>query len=244
MPEHSETLDSIKMRGVEVRVYQARAGYRFSLDALLLADFPELRSPKRIVEFGAGSGVVSLLMAKLFPKSEITGIEIQEGLHGRAVRNAELNGLSDRVAFLHADIKDARRLLTPASFDLAVMNPPFRRPGTGKISPGDERAAARHELTATLTDMVAAASSMLRNRGRLCVIYHPSRLPELFCEMRARTLEPKRMRTVHSHMGDTARMALVEAVRQGNEGLKILPPLYVYESGKTYSAEMKEFYGL
>jgi len=244
MPDNTETLDSIKMRGVEVHVYQASSGYRFSLDALLLADFPDLRSPKHIIEIGAGSGVVSLLLAKLFPKSKVTGIEIQAGLHGRAVRNAELNGLSDRVIFLHADINDARRILKPGSFDLAVMNPPFRRPGTGKISPGDERAAARHELTATLSDMVAAASVMLRNRGRLCVVYHPSRLPELLCEMRARTLEPKRMRTIHSHEGDMARMALVEAVRQGNEGLKILPPLYVYESGKTYSAEMKAFYGL
>ncbi len=238
-----ETLDSIKIRDIEVRVYQAKSGYRFSLDALLLADFPAMKTCARILELGAGSGVISLLLAKRHPKARVTGIEIQEALYSRAVRNAELNGLSGRVEFIHADLKRLPRMLPPEDFDLVVMNPPFRRPGTGRISPGDERAAARHELTADLRDIIRVSAKMLKNRGRLAVIYHPSRLPELFSLMRTHALEPKRLRMVHSHTSDEARMALVEAVKSGAEGMRVLPPLFVYESEKVYTAEMRAFYG-
>jgi tRNA1(Val) A37 N6-methylase TrmN6 len=238
-----ETLDSIKIRNLEVRVYQAKAGYRFSLDALLLADFPAMKSCSRILELGAGSGVVSLILAKRYPKAKLTGVEIQAGLFARAARNAALNGLEHRVEFMHTDLKRLPRMLPPEGFDMVVMNPPFRKPGTGRLSPGDERAAARHELTAKLRDIIRVSARMLKNRGRLEIIYHPSRLAELFSMMRKYKLEPKRLRMVHSHTEDEARMALVEAVKLGEEGMRVLPPLFVYESEKVYTKEMREFYG-
>ncbi|HLB24884.1 MAG TPA: tRNA1(Val) (adenine(37)-N6)-methyltransferase [Nitrospirota bacterium] len=240
----SETLDSIKIRDLEVQVYQSKAGYRFSLDALLLADFPDLTSCKSILELGAGSGVVSLILAKRYPKAKVTGVEIQEGLYKRAVRNAEVNGLSDRVGFLHADLRDLPGMLPQGGFDLVVMNPPFRKPGTGRISPADERATARHELTAGMREVIKVSFTMLKNRGRLCLIYHPERLPELFRRMHENTFEPKRLRTVHSHSGDNARMALVEAVKGGAAGLKVLPPLFVYAKEREYTEEMRLFYGM
>lgn len=239
-----ETLDSIKMRDIEVQVYQSKAGYRFSLDALLLADFPAVRTCSRILELGAGSGVVSLLLAKRYPRAKVAGVEIQDGLYGRAVRNAEVNGLSGRVEFVHMDLKKFPKAMPAEGFDMVVMNPPFRKPDTGRISPGDERAAARHELTANLRDIVKVSSVMLKNRGRLVMVHHPARLPELLRLMHTYNLEPKRLRMVHSHTKDEARMVLVEAVKAGAEGLKVLPPLFVYESERVYTAEMREFYGL
>ena len=238
-----ETLDSIKIRGLEVHVYQTKSGYRFSLDALLLADFPEIRGAKSIVELGSGSGVVSLLLAKKYPRASVVGIEVQQGLFGRAVRSAEYNDLSGRVTFLHMDLKDTGASLPAESADLVVMNPPFRRPGTGRISPGDERANARHELTAGISDVTSASARFLRNGGRLCIVHHPERLVELFECMRASGIEPKRMRMVHSHTADNARIVLVEAVKQAAPGLKVLPPLFVYERERVYTPEMRAFYG-
>lgn len=238
-----ETLDSIKIRDLEVSVYQTLSGYRFSLDALLLADFPEIKACRSILELGSGSGVVSLLLAKRYPRAKVTGVELQESLFSRAVRSAEANGLSERVRFIHTDLRKLTKILPHEGFDLAVMNPPFRRPGTGRISPGDERALARHELTAGLPETLKAASAMLKNRGRLCLVYNPDRLPELLAGMKARGLEPKRMRTVHSFAGDRARIALIDAVKSGAPGFKVLPPLFVYSGPGEYSPEMREFYG-
>jgi len=239
-----ETLDSIKIRDIEVQVYQSKDGYRFSLDALLLADFPAIRSCRTILELGAGSGVVSLLLAKRYLKAKILGVEIQEGLYRRALRNAAINDLTDRVEFIFMDLNCLPKTQAPGCFDMVVMNPPFRKPGTGRISPGDERANARHEITADIGDVACVASAMLRNKGRLSIVYHPERLPELFARMHERALEPKRLRLVHSHKADFARIALVEAVKHGSPGLKVLPPLFIYESERVYTAEMREFYGL
>jgi tRNA1Val (adenine37-N6)-methyltransferase len=240
----TETLDSIKIRDIEVQVYQSKTGYRFSLDALLLADFPEIRSCRSILELGAGSGVVSLLLAKRYPRANVLGVEIQEGLFNRAVRNAELNGLSDRVEFKHMDLNALPKREPLEGFDLVVMNPPFRKPGTGKISPGDERAMARHELTAGIREILKTSGAMLKNKGRLCLVYNPDRLPELLRQMHACSLEPKRLRLIHSHKDDFARMALIEAVKHGAPGLRVLPPLFVYESERVYTAQMRVFYGL
>ena len=239
-----ETLDSIKIRDLEVQVYQAKSGYRFSLDALLLADFPDIKACRSILELGAGSGVVSLLLAKKYPMARVVGVEVQDGLYKRAVRNAELNGLSCQVHFVHADLRSFHKSAPLKGVDLVVSNPPFRSPGTGRISPGDERAAARHELKGGARDVVKAASLMLKNRGRHCLVYHPDRLAILFKVMSMHSLEPKRMRMVHSHKDDFARMVLVEAVKEGAPGLKVLPPLFVYSSLNEYTPEMREFYGL
>ncbi len=238
-----ETLDSIKIRSFEVKVYQAENGYRFSLDALLLADFPALKSCKNILELGAGSGVVSLLLALKYPKARVTGVEIQESLYRRAARNAEINGLSDRANFIHADLREIPKILPIGSFELCVMNPPFRKTGTGRISPGDERATARHELKGGIEEAIKTARIMLKNMGRLCLVYHPERLGELITLMKSNALEPKRLRFIHSHKGDRARMMLVEAVKDGAPGVTVLPPLFVYEREKEYTAEMREFYG-
>ena len=105
-----ETLDSIKIRNFEVQVYQSKSGYRFSLDALLLADFPSLKSCRSILELGAGSGVVSLLLALKYPKARVTGVEIQDSLYKRAVRNAGVNNLSDRVDFVHGDLRELPKI--------------------------------------------------------------------------------------------------------------------------------------
>jgi tRNA1Val (adenine37-N6)-methyltransferase len=239
-----ETLDSIKIRDIEVQVYQSKTGYRFSLDALLLADFPDIRACRGILELGAGSGVVSLLLAKRYPRAKVLGVEIQEGLYKRAVRNAEINGLSDRVEFKHMDLKLLPKSEPLGVFDLVVMNPPFRKPGTGKISPGDERSVARHEITAGIREILKSSAAMLKNKGRLCLVYNPDRLMELLRQMHACSLEPKRLRLIHSHKEDFARMALVEAVKNGAPGLRVLPPLFVYERERVYSAQMREFYGL
>ncbi len=239
-----ETLDSIKIRDFEVKIYQSKSGYRFSLDALLLADFPALKSCKSILELGAGSGVVSLLLALKYPRAHVTGVEIQESLYRRAARSAELNNLPDRVGFIHSDLRELPKILQPGSFELCVMNPPFRKTGTGRISTGGERAAARHELKGGIEEAVKTAGIMLKNRGRLCVVYHPERLCELITLMKTRSLEPKRLRFVHSCKGDGARMMLIEAVKDAAPGMKALPPLFVYESEREYTAEMREFYGL
>jgi len=242
------TLDSIR----DINLYQNKRGYRFSVDALLLYAFVNVRKSEKIADLGAGSGIVGILLAKQYPEAWITLIELQESLVKLAKRNVALNNLEERVKVIKADVKKISHqpsaisyqhyanILKPNSFDLVVSNPPFRRQKTGLISPTGEKAIARHEIELKLTDLIHASCSLLRSKGRLCLIYHPSRLVELIDTLRKNRMEPKRLRLVHSTLHTEAKMALVEAVKEGRAEMKIERPLCIYNKDCSYTDEMKE----
>ncbi|MDI6744292.1 MAG: tRNA1(Val) (adenine(37)-N6)-methyltransferase [Thermodesulfovibrionales bacterium] len=254
------TLDTIR----NVKLYQNKRGYRFSVDALLLYSFVNLRRAHKIADLGAGSGIVGILLAKKYHDSEVALIEIQNSLAGLAEKNIVLNNLEDRVRVIKYDIRDLdtekrRRGETEGKtitdspihpftaspfhqFDLVVSNPPFRRQKTGLISPTDEKAIARHEIELKLADLIQTSCSLLRSKGRFCMIYHPSRLVELFDALREKHMEPKRLRFVHSNLTTEAKMVLIEAVKEGRAEIKIEKPLYIYNEDGTYTDEMKALY--
>ena len=246
------TLDTIR----DIKLYQNKKGYRFSVDALLLYSFVNLRRAYRIADLGAGSGIVGILLAKKYHDSEVALIEIQNSLAGLAEKNIALNKVEKRVKVIRTDIKKFKLgdfhsenkttlnspLLTPNSFDLVVSNPPFRRQKTGLISPTDEKAIARHEIELKLADLIQASCSLLKSKGRFCMIYHPSRLVELIDALRGKHMEPKRLRFVHSNFMTEAKMVLVEAIKNGRSEMKIENPLYIYKEDGTYTDEMKTLY--
>ena len=238
------TLDSIS----NIKLFQSKEGYRFSVDALLLADFVNLKRLGKIGDLGAGSGIVGILLAKKYPDARVTLFEIQDSLAILAEKNVALNNLRDRVTVMKADIKKLRLIdspfILPHSFDLLVSNPPFRRLKSGRISEGEEKAIARHEIKLGLHDLINAASSLLRAKGRLCIIYHPSRLAELFDILKKKGLEAKRLRFVHSNISSEAKMVLIEAAQGGRSGIKVDMPLYIYRDDGSYTDEVMEICNL
>ncbi len=239
----AETLDSLPIGGLEF--YQARDGYRFSLDPVLLARFVRIKNRARVVDLGAGCGVLSLLLAKIGSPASVIGVERQEIMAERAMRNVSHNALDATVRILAGDIREIRTLLPCGQFDLVVSNPPFRQPDCGRVAPGDERAAARHELFGGLETFVRAASWLLNNGGAFAVIHLAERLAELLSLMQQERLQPKRIRMVHPHADEAARLVLVEGVKSAGAGLLVEAPLIIYDShgdGRHYSEEVLAIY--
>jgi len=238
------TLDSIR----DIRLYQSRTGYRFSIDSLLLYDFVNLKKADYIADLGAGAGIIGILLAKKYPYSSITLFELQENLVKLAERNVLLNKLEDRVRVVKADLTE---LPMPNSshlalniYDLAVSNPPFRMLKSGFMNIEEEKAIARHEIRLRLHELVDAASYLLKAKGRFCLIYHPCRLSYLMDTLNKRELEPKRLRFVHSTISSEAKMILTEAVKGGKGGLKVDKPLYIYKEDGSYTDEIMNIYNL
>lgn len=234
------TLDSIS----NIKLFQSKKGYRFSVDALLLSDFVNLKKVRKIGDLGAGSGIVGILLAKKYPDARVTLFEIQDSLAALAEKNVSLNNLRDRVTVMKADIKGLRlfdsSFVVPHSFDLLVSNPPFRRLKSGRISEGEEKAIARHEIKLGLHDLIDATSCLLKAKGRLCIVYHPSRLMELLDILAKKKLEVKRLRFVHSNISSEAKMILLEAAQGGRSGVKVDKPLYIYRDDGSYTDEVME----
>lgn len=216
-----ETLD--EFMGGRLRVIQSGRGYRFSSDAVLLAEFVSTRAGDLVVDLGTGCGIIPLLLLLTRPLRHAVGLEIQPDLAGQAFRNARLNGLAHRMSVIQGDLRHPP--IAPFSADVVICNPPYRQPATGRINPNLQRAIARHELLASLDDILGASRRLLREGGRLAVIYAAVRLVDLLIRMRGFGLEPKRIRLIHPAPEAEAKLVLVEASAGGRRGIRILPPL-------------------
>lgn len=232
-----ETVD--ELRKYRLRIAQPRDGYRFSLDPLLLCDFAAIRTGERAIDLGSGCGIIPLILARQAEDVTVWGVEFQEQMAELARRNVSLNSHGDRISILDADITSLKGVFPVSSFDLVVSNPPYRRAGTGRVSPRAGRDKARHESTAGLADFLAAAKYLIKPGGRICFIYHPSRLVELFAEAALLKLVPLRLRMVHGNDRSGAGMFLVEMAKGRSGELVIEPPLFVYSGDGAYGAEIQ-----
>ena len=233
-----ETVDSIL--GGALTLVQPRDGYRFSIDALLLGRFARVRARDRVLDLGAGCGVISVMLAALWRPREVVAIEIQPELAAIAERNAALNRL-DSIRVIHADLR-ARRIggLAPASFDLVVANPPYRALRSGRESPNASRRFARSESAATLAQFVEAAKRYAANGAKAVFVFDAARSAELLGCLAASSLEPKRIRFVHPRADASATTILVEARKGGGIEALVEPPLILYGRPGVYSDEASD----
>ena len=220
-------------------VHQPGDGYRFSIDAVLLAHLTRPRPQDRLIDLGAGCGIVSLILAFRFPALCILAVEIQPGLAELAQENVRQNGLDPRVKVVQADLRRIRQQDTGGPLDMVVCNPPYRKTLSGRINPDPQKAAARHELTAGLADVVSAGARLLKKTGRLVLIYPSERTAELLEQMRAANIEPKSLRMLHSRLDTGAKLIFVEGRLGGNPGLRVEPPLAIYGKEGKYSPEVE-----
>jgi tRNA1Val (adenine37-N6)-methyltransferase len=235
--KNDETVDELRSSGL--RIAQPRHGYRFSLDPLLLCDFAGTGSGGRIIDLGTGCGVIPLVLAGRFPGATLVGVELQEEMDGLAARNVALNGLDERIEVVCGDILSLRGRFPVSSFDLVTANPPYRTPGSGRVSPRAGRDLARHESSARLADFLAAAKYLVKPSGTVCFISHPSRLPEFIRCAGELKLSLLRLRLVHSTAAAPATMFLAQLAKGRNGETSVLPPLFVHDGDGGYSEEVK-----
>ncbi len=218
---NGESLDLFM--GGRLKVIQSEGGYRFSSDAVLLSEFVTVKPGDVIVDLGTGCGVIPLILLVLRNPERIIGVEIQKDLASQAHRNARINRLGKRIDVVVGDIRDLP--IADAFADVVICNPPYRKAKSGRINPDRRRAVARHEILADLNDVLYAARLLLREKGRVALIYPAVRLADVMTGMRRMNMEPKRVRTVHPDIRSAAKLTLIEGVLAGMPGLELGPPL-------------------
>ena len=226
----------------KIRITQDRTGYRFSIDAVLLAHFADPRSGDKVLDLGTGCGIIPLILAYRQPQIAIYGVEVQTELADLADSNVRENQLEDRITVFCTDMKLLRPAMTDGPVDLVVCNPPFCRQGSGRINPDAQRAVARHEIKANLGDIIQTSHRMLRTAGRLVLIYTAGRLTDILSRMRTDGIEPKFIRMIHSRQDTEAALILIEGVKGGRPDLEIAPPLIIYDEKTDYTDEVASMF--
>ncbi|MBM7614744.1 tRNA1(Val) (adenine(37)-N6)-methyltransferase [Alkaliphilus hydrothermalis] len=234
-----ERIDDLQINNL--KIIQNPNGFCFGLDAVLLANFVELRKGFKVVDLGTGTGIIPILLAGKSQDTQIKAIEIQEDVSEMASRSMKLNQLEDRVEVLNIDLKDHNKYLQPNSFDVVTTNPPYMH-SEGLINPGDKKAISRHEVKCTLEDVIATAAKLLKDHGKLFMVHRPQRLVDIIIQCRKYKLEPKRLRFVHSTAGKKPNLLLLECRKFSQPELKIVDPLIIYKDNGQYTDEIQSIY--
>ena len=216
-----ERLDAVNEK---ITLIQKKDGLTFGTDAFLLASFIKPLSKGVAVELGAGTGIISLLLAARDRFSKITAIEIQEDFAELAKRNISLNNMDGKVEILHTDATKAAANTLGGEVDVVFTNPPYKY-------------IARHEVCGDINDFCASAFRLLKHGGKFYAVWRPDRLTDLISAMRQNRLEPKVVTFVHAHADSEPSMMLVSAIKGGASGMKVTQPLILYKDGCTEMSE-------
>lgn len=236
------TLDEL-IRG-RIRLWQPRAGYRVSVDSVLLAHFVGAPPFGRVVDLGAGVGVIGLALSARDPSAKVVLAELQPRSAELARRNVIENGCQGRVEVVNVDLADeraSRSALPGASFDRVVSSPPYFLLSAGPPVPDESEAIARHEIRLDLPRLARAARRLLVPGGRAYIVFPSERLPALMQSLESEGLRPIRLRPVYPRMGPgiAANRVLVEAQKGGRAGLVLEEPLYVRDATGAYTDEAR-----
>lgn len=237
---NDERIDQLMQYNLEI--IQSPSVFSFSLDAVLLGNFARVprHERARVVDLCSGNGAVALMLSQQ-TQSQVQAVELQDRLVDMAERSIQLNGLTDRVRMIHADVKQATAYIRKDSVDVITCNPPyFTVTESSRKNPNNHLAIARHELHLTLEQLMQTSAGLLKTRGKAFFVHRPERFLEIMETMKAVDLAPKRIRFVHPKAEREANMLLIEGIKQGKpDGLKILPPLVVFDDEGNYLPEVK-----
>jgi tRNA1Val (adenine37-N6)-methyltransferase len=222
-----------------ISLYQPRRGYRFSVDAPILADFVECEASEDLLEIGSGSGIIPLILALKKQCRRIVAVEIQPELAELAEKNVAMNPTIPRIEIVAGDIRQPDATLPAEAFDVVFSNPPYRRVGNGLLNPDPQKAAARHELHLTLSELFTAAFRFMKPDGAFYMIHLGERRIEVRAEGEHHGFRLGRYREVFSFpTSPTPCLALFQWRRRGT-GETISPPLFIYEEPGRYSEEFQ-----
>ena len=220
-------------------ITQGASGYRYSIDAVVLAHLTDTHAGEKIVDLGTGCGIIPLLLAYRNADIHIYGIEIQDELADLATSNVKANQMQDRITVLCRDMRELKPRMIGGPADVIVCNPPYRKPNSGRLNPNRQKAVARHEIKVSLIDVLQTVRCLLRTAGRFVTIYTAERSAELLSQMRLEGIEPKFMRAIHAQLAAEAKLILVSGTKGAQPGTRLDPPLIIYGANGDYSQEVQ-----
>jgi len=223
--------------GSRIKISQPEKGYRFSIDPFILAAHVEGIKNQKIIDIGCGCGIIPLILSLKSSALKITGVEIQKELYVCAKKNIITNKLENSINIIHGDIKNIDTSDTNGKADIIVSNPPYKKKGSGRLNPDSQKAIARHEITLDIDMLFKCSNKLLKEKGKLYIIFPTQRLSDLFLTMEHHTFSPEFIRFVHTKKDSIAKRVILCAGKNSNSPCVVHPPFYIYEHENKFSKE-------
>ncbi|MBS5778692.1 MAG: tRNA1(Val) (adenine(37)-N6)-methyltransferase [Acholeplasma sp.] len=226
-----------------LKIVQNTDMFNFSLDSVLLPNFVTLnKNTAKILDIGCGNAPIPLILSTK-TSAKIIGVEIQKDVYELALKTVKMNDLEKQIEIINDDINNIYTYFETESFDTVVCNPPyFKVATTPNLNTIEYKTIARHEIKLNLEQIINIAKKVLKNNGNIAMVHRPERLSDIITIMRKNNIEPKRIRFVYPKETKEANILLIEGVKNGRPGLKILPPLYSHCENGEYSKQIKKYF--
>lgn len=227
----------------DLKIVQNTDWFKFSLDSVLLSDFVKIDNKNiKVLDLCTGNAPIPLLLSRKI-NSKIVGVELQKEIYDLAIKSVKINNLENKIEIINMDIKDLYKEYESDSFDLITCNPPyFKVYDKSLFTKNDIKAIARHEIEIELEDIFKISKKLLKNNGKIVMVHRTERFIEIIDLMKKYNLEPKRIRFVYPKNNSESNIVLVEGAKNGNIGLKIMPPLYVHDENGNYLEKIKKLF--
>lgn len=235
-----ETLDDLQLNNIFV--IQKKSGFRFGMDAVLLANFATIKKNDNILDLCSGTGIIPFIIAGKRKFNRIVGIEIQEEMVDMAKRTSIYNKLDEKIKFIVGDLKDIDLLKKLGKFDVITVNPPYKLKNSGIINENSKESIARHEILCDIDDVIKAANILLKDRGRFFMVHRPERIVDILTTMRKYKIEPKLIKMIQPNEEKSPNLLLIEGHKNGGQFLKWEKTLYVYDKLGNYTKELVNIY--
>lgn len=207
------------------KIVQNSDYFKFSLDSMLLAKFVNINmSDSKLLDFCTGNCPIPIILSNSI--KNIVAFEVQKEIYELGDESLKLNSINN-VRLINDDIKNIGNYYEEGYFDIITCNPPyFKVIDSSRINDNNVKAIARHEILIKLEDIVSLAYKYLRDKGKLYIVYRPDRLMELLKLFDKYKFGVKKLQCCYNNSDSLSSMILIEAMKNGQDDLKILAPLY------------------
>ena len=207
------------------KIVQKSDYFKFSLDSMLLANFVNINmSDSKLLDFCTGNCPIPIILSNSI--KNIVAFEVQKEIYELGDESLKLNNINN-VKLINDDIKNIGNYYEEGYFDIITCNPTyFKVIDSSRINDNNVKAIARHEILIKLEDIVSLAYKFLRDKGKLYIVYRPDRLMELLKLFDKYKFGVKKLQCCYNNSESLSSMILIEAMKNGQDDLKILAPLY------------------
>lgn len=217
-------------------LYQPSSGYCYNSDSIFLYDFISSFKPKgRVLDVGAGCGVVGLLVAKDNERVELEAVEKQELFVEYATNNARVNKIPYKIYK-----NDFLELDEELKYDYIISNPPFYHDGVTK-SENEMLFNARYNSNLPLDEFFKKVSKILKPNSHFIFCYDASQFGLICEELKKVKLRAVDVQFIHPKIDRVASLVMIHA-RNGSKSLmKIWPPFISFD-GDEFSQKAQDIY--
>lgn len=222
-----------------LKIYQNDDWFKFSLESVLLPNFITLNLRcKNIIDLCTGNAPIPLILSTK-TKANIVGVEIQKDVYELAKKSVEINKLDGKIKLINDNLNNLRKYYEGDTFDIVTVNPPYFPDIPKSLKNQDiHKTIARHEVNTNLEEIVKISAFLLKNGGYLDLVHQTTRFFDVVDILKKHNFAICKVQLIYPKEEKESNLFMIEAIKDGNCGVKFLKPLYVHNNDGSYKEEI------